>query len=147
MAWDHLLCGPQQCVGEKCGSFAYCAPEFDLRELIGYKLYQPFVVVGVRRDYYSVNTLAPCGGLLLSTTSESAEESDCGAHDVMVEIHARLHVNGDVSDKLAVWLPRDDVVKTFPARGPGDIECTRLASLGDGEERVDEDKLVGTHKP
>ena len=46
-----------------------------------------------------------------------------------------------------MWLSRDDVVNTFPIRGPGTVECTRRASLGDGEECVDEGELVATRKP
>ena len=114
--------------------------------LTDYKLNQPFASVGVRRDFSSVNTLAPCEGSLFSITSESAGESDAGAHDVVVGICTQLQVNSDISDKLAVWLSRDDVVNTFPIRGPGSVECTRRASLGDGEERVDEGKLVVTRK-
>ena len=94
-----------------------------------------------------MNTLAPWGGSLFSITSESARESDSGAHYVVVGIRTRLQANSDISDKLAVWLSRDDVVNTFPIRGPGTVECTRRASLGDGEECVDEGKLVVTHKP
>ena len=60
----------------------------------------------------------------------------------MVRIRIRLQVNSDISDKLAMWLSRDDIVNTFPIRGPGTVECTRRASLGDGEECVDEGKLV-----
>ena len=48
---------------------------------------------------------------------------------------------------LAVWLSRDGVVNTFPIRGPGTVECTRRAYLEDGEDRVDEGKLVVTRKP
>ena len=54
----------------------------------------------------------------------------------------RLQVNSDISNKLAMWLSRDNVVNTFPIRGSGTVECTRRASLGDGEECVDEGKLV-----
>ena len=72
--------------------FADCAPEFDLRELTGYKLYQPFASFGVRRNCSSVNTLAPCGGSVFSITSESAGDSDSGTHDVVVGIRTRLHV-------------------------------------------------------
>ena len=46
-----------------------------------------------------------------------------------------------------MWLLRDDVINTIPIRGPGTAECTRCASLGVGEERVDEGKLVVTRKP
>ena len=60
---------------------------------------------------------------------------------------AWLQVNTDISDKLAVWLSRDNVVDTFPIRRPGTVERTRRASLGGGEERVDEGKLVVTRKP
>ena len=98
--------------------------------------------VVVRRDCSSVNTLAPCGGWLFSITRESAGESDSGTHDVVVGIRTRLQVDSDISDNLAVWLLRDDVVSTFPTRGPGTVKCTRRASLGDGEERVDKGKLV-----
>ena len=55
------------------------------------------------------------------------------------------------------WLPfpgdpysaesADDVVKTFPIRGPGIVECTRRVSLRDREDRVDVGKLVVTRKP
>ena len=65
----------------------------------------------------------------------------------MVRIRIRLQVNSDISDKLAMWLSRDYIVNTFPIRGPGTVECTRRASLGDGEECVDEGKLVVTRKP
>ena len=65
----------------------------------------------------------------------------------MVGIRTRLQVNSDISDKLAVLLPLDDVVNTFPDRGPGIIEFTRRASLEDGGEHVDENKLVVTRKP
>ena len=109
--------------------------------------HQLFVSVGVRRDCSSVNTLAPCGGSLFSITSESAGESDSGIHDVVVGISTRLQVNSDISDKLAMWLSLDDMINTVPTRGPGTVECTRHASLGDGEDRVDEGKLVVTRKP
>ena len=46
-----------------------------------------------------------------------------------------------------MWLSRDDVVNTFPIRGPGTAECTRRVSLEDGEEGVDEGKLAVTRKP
>ena len=69
-------------------------------------LYQSFTLVDVRRDCLSVNTITPCEGSLFSNMSESAGESDCGAHDVVVGILTRLQVNSDVSDKLAVWLSR-----------------------------------------
>ena len=118
-----------------------------MRELTGYKLNQPFASVGVRRDCSSVNTLAPCGGSFFSITSEFAGKSDFGAHDVVVGIRTRLQVDTGISDKLAVWLSRDDVVNTFPIRGPVSVECTRRASLGDGEECVDEGKFVVTRKP
>ena len=128
--------------------FRRLCPEFGLRgKLTDYKLNQPFASVGVRRDCSSVNTLAPCGGSLYLITSESVGESDSGAHKVVVGTRTRLQVNSDISDKLAVWLSRDDVVNTFPIRGPGTVECTRRASLGDGEERADEGKLVVTRKP
>ena len=127
--------------------FADCAPEFGLRELTGYKLYQPLASVGVRRDCLFVNTLAPCGGSLFSITSESAGESDSSIYDVVVGIRTRLQVNIGISDKLAVWLSRDDVVNTFPIRGPGTVERLRRTSLGDGEKRVDEGKFVVTRKP
>ena len=102
MASHHLICRPQECVGEKGRFFDDCAPEFGLRELTDYKLYQPFASVGVRRDCSSVNTLAPYGGSLFSIMSESAGDSDSGAHDVVVGIRTRLQVNIDFSDKLAV---------------------------------------------
>ena len=75
---------------------------FSLRELTGYRFYQPFASVGVRRDCSSVNTLAPCGGSLFSITSESTWESDPGTHNVVVGIRMRLQVNNDILDKLAV---------------------------------------------
>ena len=103
---------------------------------------QPFASVGVRRDCSSVNTLAPCGGSLFSITSKSPWEADSCAYDIVVRIRIRLQVNSDISDKLAMWLSRDDIVNTFPIRGAGTVECTRRASLGDGEECVDEGKLV-----
>ena len=134
-------------MGEKSRFFADCAPEFGLRELTGYKLlYQPIASVSVQRNCSSVNILASCEGSLLLITSESAGESDSGSHDVVVGIHTRLQVNSGISDKPAVWLTRD-VVSTFSIRGPGTVECTRRAFLGDGEERVDEGKLVVTRKP
>ena len=46
--------------------------------------------VGVRCDYLSVNTLAPCGGSLVSITSESTGEFDCGALDAAVGNRTRL---------------------------------------------------------
>ena len=122
-------------------------PRVGPRELTGYRLYQPFASVGVRRDCSSANTTSPCGGSLLSIMSESAEESDSGAHDVVVGIRNQLQVNNGVSDTLAVWLSRDDVVNTFPIRRPGTVECTRRSSLGDEEERVDEGRLVVTRRP
>ena len=73
-----------------------------MRELDGYKLNQPFASVGVRRDCSSVNTLAPCGGSLLSITSKSPWESDSGAHDIVVGIRIWLQVNSDISDRLAM---------------------------------------------
>ena len=102
-------------------------------ELIGQELYQSFAAVIVRGGCSYINTLMPCGGSLFKVISESAE---CDTHDAVVGIRTRLQVNRDVSDKLRVWLPRDDVVKTFPIRGPGTIECTRRVSLRDEEERV-----------
>ena len=45
-----------------------------------------------------------------------------------------------------MWLSRDNIVNTFSIRGPCTVECTRRASLGDGEECVDEGKLVVTRK-
>ena len=65
----------------------------------------------------------------------------------MAKIRTWLQVNSDISDKLAVWLSRDDVVNTSPISGPGTVEFTRRASLGDGEKRVDEGKAVVTRKP
>ena len=53
--------------------------------------------------------------------------------DVVVVIQKRLQVDNYVSDQLVGRLPRDDVVKTFLIRGPGTVECTRRASLEDGE--------------
>ena len=108
---------------------------------------QPFASVGVRRDCSSVNTLAPCGGSLFSITGKSPWEADSCAHDIVVRVRMRLQVNSDISNKLAMWLSRDNVVNTFPIRGSGTVECTRRASLGDGEECVDEGKLVVTRKP
>ena len=122
LAWHHLSCGPHECAGDKGRFIADCAPVFGLRELTGYKLYQLFTSAVGRRNCSSVNTLAPCEGSLFSITCESAGESDSRAHDVVVGIRTRLQVNSDVSDKLAVWLSRDDVVNTFPIRGPGSIE-------------------------
>ena len=81
---------------------------------------------------------------MFKVTSESAE---CDTHDAVVGIRTRLQVNRDVSDKLRVWLPRDDVVKTFPIRGPGTVECTRRVFFRDVEDRVDVGKLVVTRKP
>ena len=89
----------------------------------------------------------PCQGSLFSITSESAEESHCGAHDIVVGICLRLQGNSDVSDKLSVWLWRYDVVNTFLFRGPGTIESTRRSSLGDRGDCVDEGKLVVARKP
>ena len=99
LARHHLLCGPQKCIGEKSRFFADCAPQFGLRALTGYKLYQLFASVGVRRDWSSVNALASCGGSLFSISNESAEDLDYGAHNVVVRIRTRLQVNSDVSDK------------------------------------------------
>ena len=93
--------------------------------------------VSFRRGCSSVNTLAPSGDSLFSITSESAGESNCGAHDVVVGIQTRLQVDNDVSDQLVGWLPRDDVIKTFLIRGPSTVECTIRASLEDGEKNVD----------
>ena len=98
-------------------------------ELIGQELYQSFAVAIVRGGCSFINTLMPCGGSLFKVTSESAAE--CDTHDAVVGIRTRLQVNRDVSDKLRVWLPRDDVVKTFSIRGPGTVECTRHVSLRD----------------
>ena len=102
-------------------------------ELIGQELYQSFAAVIVRGGCSYINTLMPCGGSLFKVMSESAE---CDTHDAVVGIRTRLQVNRDVSDKLRLWLPRDDVVKTFLIRGPGTIECTRRVSLRDEVERV-----------
>ena len=110
-------------------------------ELTGQELYQSFAAVVVRGGCSSINTLMPRGGSLVKVTSESAE---CNTHDAVVGIRTRLQVNRDVWDKLRVWLPRDDVVKTFPIRGQ---VCTRRVSLRDGEDRVDVGKLVVTRKP
>ena len=71
----------------------------------------------------------PCRGSLFSITTEFAGESDSGAHDVVVGIRTRLQVNSNISDKLTVWLSRDDVVNTFLIHGTGAVECTRRASL------------------
>ena len=79
--------------------------------------------------------------------SKSAGESGCSAHDVVIGIRTRLQVNSYVSDKLAVRLSSDVVVKRFPIRGPETGECMRRAFLGDGEKYVGEDKLVVTGKP
>ena len=93
------------------------------------------------------NTFTPCRGWLFSVTSESAGEPDSGANDVVVDIRTLLQVKSDVSDKLGVWLLRDDAFKSFSIRRLGNVECTRCASIGDGEESVDESKLVVTRKP
>ena len=93
------------------------------------------------------NTFTPCRGSLFSVTSESAGEPDSGANDVVVDIRTLLQVKSDVSDKLGVWLLRDDAFKSFSIRGLGNVGCTRCASIGDGEESVDEGKLVVTRKP
>ena len=85
---------------------------------------QPFASVGVRRDCSSVNTLAPCGGSLFSITGKSPWEADSCAHDIVVRVRMRLQVNSDISNKLAMWLSRDNVVNTFPIRGSGTVECT-----------------------
>ena len=76
-----------------------------MRKRTGYELYQSFASVAVGRDHSSINTLALCGDLLSLVTKESAGESGCGAHDVVVGIRTRLQVNRDVSDKLGVCLP------------------------------------------
>ena len=104
---------------------------FGLRELTGYELYQLFASVVVRRDRSAINTLAPSEGSLFSATSDSAGESDCDTHNVVVGIRTLLQVNSDVSDKLGAWLSRNYVVKTFPVRGLGTVECTRRSSLWD----------------
>ena len=106
-----------------------------------------FAPVGISRDCSSVKTLAPCGDSPFLIASESAGELDGGAHNVLVGIRTRLQVNIDASDNLAVRLPRENVVKTFPIRRSGTVEYTRCASLGDGEERVDEGKLAVPRKP
>ena len=111
-------------------------------ELTGQVLYQSFAAVVVRGGCSSIDTLMPYGGSLFSVTSESAGDSDCGAHDAVIRVRTRLQVNRDVSDKLGVWLSRDDVVGMCPIRRPGTVECTRRASLRNGEERVDKGKLV-----
>ena len=49
--------------------FSPTVPEFGLRELTVYKLYQPFVSVDIRRGCSSVVTFAPCGSLLFSITN------------------------------------------------------------------------------
>ena len=133
-------------MGEKGCFFANCAPKFGLHELTGYELYQPFASVGTRRDFPSVNTLVHCGGPLFFITSESIGESVSGAHDLVIGIRTRLQVNVDISDKLTVYLLRDDIVKTFPIHWTGTVECTRGASLGDGEERAYEGKLAVTDR-
>ena len=97
-------------------------------ELIDQELYQSFAAAIVRGGCSFINTLMPCGGSLFKVTSESAE---CDTHDAVVGIRTRLQVNRDGLDKLRVWLPPDDVVKTFPIRGPGTVECTRRVSLRD----------------
>ena len=94
-----------------------------------------------------INTFAPCRGSLYSVTSESAGEPDSGANDVVVGIRTLLQVNSVVSDKLGVWLLRDDAFKSFSISELVNVECTRRASLGDGDESVDEGKLVVTRKP
>ena len=113
-------------------------------ELTGQELYQSFAAVVVRGGCSSINTLMPCGGSLFKVTTEPAE---CDTHDTVVGIRTRLEMNRDVSNELRVWLPRDDVVKTFPIHGPGTVKCTRRVSLRDGEEPVDVGKLVVTRKP
>ena len=65
-------------------------------------MYKPLASVSVRRDCSSVDALALRGGSLFSIASESAGESDSGAHDVVVGIRTRLQVNSDISDKLVV---------------------------------------------
>ena len=55
-------------------------------------------------------------------------------------------MDSDGLDKLEMWLPCNVVVKAFLIRGPGTVECTRRAPLGDGIERVDKGKLVVTRK-
>ena len=94
-----------------------------------------------------INTFAPCRDSLFSVTSESAGEPYSRANDVVVGIRTLLQVNSDVSDKLGVWLLRDDASKSFSIRGLRNVECQRCASLGDGNESVDEGKLVVTRKP
>ena len=94
-----------------------------------------------------INTFAPCRDSLFSVTSKSAGEPYSRANDVVVGIRTLLQVNSDVSDKLGVWLLRDDASKSFSIRGLRNVECQRRASLGDGDESVDEGKLVVTRKP
>ena len=49
-------------------------------------LYQPFALVGIRRDCSSLATFALFGDSLFSITRESNGESDYGAHAVVVGI-------------------------------------------------------------
>ena len=43
----------------------------------------------------------------------------------------RLQVNSDISNKLAMWLSRDNVVNTFPIRGSGTVEFLIKDGLSD----------------
>ena len=126
-----------ECISKNRRFFTDYTLEFSLVELNGYKLYKPFASIGARRNYSSVKFLSPCGGSLVSITSESSWELDCGTHDVVVGIRTWLQVDGNVSDKLASGLPHDKEVKTFLIRGPGTAECTRHETRGNGEECVD----------
>ena len=110
-------------------------------------MYELFASVGVIHECPSDNTLAPRRGTLFSISSRSCGELDSGALDVVVGIRPRLQASSHISDKLGMWLSRDDVVNTLPIRGPGTIECTRRASLGAGEERVNVGKLFVSRKP
>ena len=106
-----------------------------------------FASVGISRDCSSVKTLATCGDSPFFIASKSAGELDGGTRNVLVGIRTRSQVNIDASDNLAVRLPRENVVKTFPICRSDTAECTRCASLGDGKERVDEGKLIVPRKP
>ena len=144
MAWRHLLCEPQECVGEKGRFFADCAPKFGLRELTGYKLYQPLASVGVRRFCSYVNTLPPCGNSLFPITSESAGQSGRGSGDVVVGIHTRLQINSDVSDNLAVWLSRDDVAGLLLSVGRVPLDVRDVRSLATEKNVLTRASLLST---
>ena len=133
--------------GKKGRFVVDCAPKFGLRELTGYKVVSPVRVGRYQTWLLFCPYSCACGGSLLLITSESAGELDSDTHDDVVGIRTWLQVNSDTSYKLAVWLSRDDVVNTFRIRGPGTVECTIRAPLGDGKQRVDEGKLVVSRKP